>query len=173
MLCHTLSGEQCTALLIKFLQWRWFFHFNAWEMLASSLEGDRDLGGMASIAQFVFVPGGGGLNSDALASFLISSDLFLSLSHISVVSSMSYLIFYFIGCFCLSISKLFLPLTPCEIRVQDFSTLKLNLTFVLDLSWSYHKIAWKSLTTGESCLCLLSMSFANQESQGLSLKIIH
>lgn len=43
MLCHEVSGgaesgEQCRALLIKFSQWRWFFHFNAWETLASSSE---------------------------------------------------------------------------------------------------------------------------------------
>ncbi len=68
VVCHTLSGERSRAVLIKFLQWCWFFHFNAWEMLVSSLERDGDLGGIASIAQFVCAPEGGGLNTTALCS---------------------------------------------------------------------------------------------------------
>lgn len=45
VLCHTLSAGR-SRVLIKFLQLRWFFHFNAWETLASSSEREMGIWGL-------------------------------------------------------------------------------------------------------------------------------
>lgn len=74
------------------------------------------------VAQFVFVPGGGGLNSSTLLCLLIPADLILyhiclscfELPLSSVLCPISAVLLDFMFCFCLSISEPIRPLIPCE-----------------------------------------------------------